>query len=244
MPLTPTRSSSPTISITPSAVNQLSSIASSSTSSPAISNGARKRARSSSASDTSSSKRAISEDPSTSNSSAHLAMTFDIDAYMAEQGEDTIASATIPLDPPPIIQTFSGSGALSLSQKYSLIDRLRKTSMLEGDTWYLVSKRWWRKLEKAYTGEMDKEAGGGIVMESDITPVDNSDLVDDKGKLVSMSLIEDVDVIFVPDVGWRSLVEWYVFLISMHATCLYYAVSANISHIGSEIPSFLYHEES
>ena len=98
--------------------------------------------------------------------------------------------------------------SLTASEKFSLIQRLRNAAMMEGETWYLVSKKWWRKWAKACSGEMDKEIGG-VILESQVSAVDNSDLVDAFANLMTMSLIEDVDVVFVPEAGWKHLVEWY-----------------------------------
>lgn len=79
--------------------------------------------------------------------------------------------------------------------------------MQTGDTWYLVSRSWWQRWRKACLGEVDKEGG---VLESQIGPVDNSNLVDKAGNVTALSLIDGIDIEFVPGAAWTALAKWYV----------------------------------
>ncbi|KAI0705169.1 hypothetical protein BC835DRAFT_1410046 [Cytidiella melzeri] len=138
----------------------------------------------------------------------------DIDAYMAEQGE-TSGEATVvhDVDPPSI--TLNGSVAtaqptprksqLSPAQRLETIVRLCNKPLEVGDTWYLVARQWFRRWEKACSGEEDKD---GAVEEKDLGPVDNTPLVDQRGNLIS-STIEHVDVEFVPYEAWLLFGRWY-----------------------------------
>ncbi len=81
--------------------------------------------------------------------------------------------------------------------------------MQEGADWCIVSRSWYRRWEKACTGEVDKE---GQVLENQLGPVDNSSLVEDSGVAITTSFVEGVDVEFVPKAAWDRLVEWYVLL--------------------------------
>ena len=163
----------------------------------------------------SSSKRSISVDPSpetisalqsyhlTSPSASGATLDDDIDAYMADQGEATIPSA---LD--AAAQHWQNNVAttsnLSGQQRLDLIDKLCENPMQPGTTWYLVSRRWWRRWRKACSGEVDKE---GPVTEAELGPVDNSSIVDNYGSVVR-ALIEHIDVEFVPESVWQHLCSW------------------------------------
>ncbi|PFH51822.1 hypothetical protein AMATHDRAFT_74701 [Amanita thiersii Skay4041] len=127
----------------------------------------------------------------------------DIDAYMEEQGEADISPLmTIPLSLPcPSLDHPSVPPA----DKLSIVNKGKAREMEIGQTWYLVARTWWKRWEKACTGVADKE---GAVNESDLGPVDNSTLLDHYGNLRS-SLAEGVDVEFVPEDVWLSLVAWY-----------------------------------
>ena len=57
---------------------------------------------------------------------------------------------------------------------------------------------------------MDKS--GGPVEENDIGPVDNTDLVDHDGNLIS-NITEGVNVEFVPEDTWKAFIAWYVGLV-------------------------------
>ncbi|OCH87381.1 UCH-domain-containing protein [Obba rivulosa] len=170
----------------------------------------RKRQRSlSMQSATSSPKRAASEDltsdslrspQSQSNDMSSLSLTdanidSEIDSYLAEQPEDTLPS------PPDQDELELATPA----QKLATVEALCKNPMTAGETWYIVSRRWYRKWQKALSGEVDKEGGAE---EKDIGSVDNSDLVDAAGNLTSQA-IEHVDVEFVPSRVWDMFVEWY-----------------------------------
>lgn len=119
----------------------------------------------------------------------------DVDAYMAEQG-DAAGDAT-PAVPPNV---------LTARQKYAQVMDLAKAEMQLGQTWYIVSRTWFRRWEKACTGVEDKE---GVVDEKDVGPVDNTPLVNVAGELIGQT-IEHVDVEFVPEEAWKLLAEWCV----------------------------------
>lgn len=94
----------------------------------------------------------------------------------------------------------------SLQDRYKLITQLKKLPMQEGADWCIVSRSWYRRWEKACTGEVDKE---GQVLENQLGPIDNSSLVEDSGVAITTSFVEGVDVEFVPKAAWDRLVEWY-----------------------------------
>jgi ubiquitin carboxyl-terminal hydrolase 4/11/15 len=81
---------------------------------------------------------------------------------------------------------------------------MKKKGMVRGEVWYVVSHSWFRKWEKACTGELDKEGG---VLESQLGAVDNSDIVDDSGKLKG-TVREGEDVEYVPLEVWKLFTQW------------------------------------
>jgi ubiquitin carboxyl-terminal hydrolase 4/11/15 len=176
----------------------------------------RKRLRSQSMqSDASSSsaKRSLSEDPSSDGvlRSPRVDDPFaeaDIDTYMAEQGEADIPD-TIQL---PTHVTLNGTtSALSPPEKLSSVKKLREQQMKVGEIWYIVARRWYRRWEKACTGEIDKE---GSVDENLLGPVDNSFLLDKDGNVTS-NLVEGVDAEFVCKELWDLFVTWCVYQIGI-----------------------------
>jgi ubiquitin carboxyl-terminal hydrolase 4/11/15 len=90
------------------------------------------------------------------------------------------------------------------AQKTLTVQNLLKTHMEAGETWFLVSSRWMKRWRKAVEGTQDKE---GPVEEQDLGPIDNSDLLDESGNLVS-PLLEDEHVQFVPQALWEMFVAW------------------------------------
>lgn len=175
----------------------------------------RKRARSSASSNASSSKRAMSEDPSQAVTSAKEGATqgappavgsshvssASIDAYMHEQGEEEVQKTT--LQPSGTVRLID-----TPLKRYEIIQKLKAAPMKIGDTWYIVSRSWYRRWEKACTGAVDKE---GTIEESEVGPVDNSEFFDKNGKFIySSSMIEGVDVEFVHNSTWHCFKLWLV----------------------------------
>lgn len=176
----------------------------------------RKRQRSRSMqSDTSSSspKRAMSEGVShesvrspNPDQMSHLTLadtTQDIDAYMAEQGEDEIPQ-TLSLTP---ADNATGE-TMSASEKWSWVKEEKQKSLKEGDTWYLVAQEWWKRWARACGGLADKQSP---VPENEVGPVDNSPLFDPSGKL-KPGITEGVDYEFVPSEVWICFISWYLSL--------------------------------
>jgi ubiquitin carboxyl-terminal hydrolase 4/11 len=90
-----------------------------------------------------------------------------------------------------------------VSEAHQRPGRLRYTSQKDGDTWYLVSLSWisrWRHLcaPNLYNGD-----------DSALGPVDNSDLVDERGALLP-ALAEGVKYEIVCKEAWDHFVEWSV----------------------------------
>ena len=192
----------------------------------------RKRARSSISSVTSSSKRAMSEDPTTSDSKSdpsrsqplptanhvrQVTAMDDIDAYMMEQeagpsgAPSQIPQPDLPngvMPGPPSLPVEADAPTFYNDVKYILSTQ---NQLHVGETWYLVSQSWYRRWEKACTGQVDKEGG---VLEGQVGPVDNCELVDNSGRLKAY-LQEGTDVVYIPASAWEKLVGRYVVLLIM-----------------------------
>ncbi len=159
-------------------------------------------------------KRAVSEAPALSatcqNTQADQMSTLsladqnqDIDAYMAAQGEDSIPTT---LSVPPQSPEMNPILAFTLAEKLAFVEEGKKKRMEVGETWFLVSRDWWKRWRKACTGEEDKE---GAVTEQELGSVDNKSLVGAEGNL-KPGLVEGEDVEFVPLDVWNAFTSWLV----------------------------------
>lgn len=154
----------------------------------------------------SSPKRSVSvdpfQDPPISQSMSPAATNDDaIDAYMAEQGE---ALNDVQFNPS---QNSSTTAQPDPGTKLTIIDGHTKTGLQQGQTWYLVSTKWYNRWHKVCTGEVDK---AGEIKEEDLGSVDNTPLVDSKNRILSEDAVEEADYLCVPEVAWDLLVKWYV----------------------------------
>ena len=163
----------------------------------------------------SSRKRSASEDPTASSPvtrSTRLDDTApslsdpspsDIDAYMDAQGEPDVLQST--LLPPHANSTPQDVPSSSLL-RFQTVEAMREMPLIEGTTWALLSKSWYRRFEKAATGQVDKE---GCVKEEDLGPVDNSSLFEPDGRLKE-DIVEGIDFECVPEAVWDWLTKLYV----------------------------------
>ena len=124
----------------------------------------------------------------------------DIDTYMEEQGE-----ADIPTFMPPPSQI---APAIPPGEKLSFVEKGKERKMEIGETWYLVSRDWYKRWSKACGGIVDKE---GPLTEQELGPVNNSSLLDSYNNLLA-SLAEGIEVEYVPEEVWAQFVSWYVAL--------------------------------
>jgi ubiquitin carboxyl-terminal hydrolase 4/11/15 len=130
---------------------------------------------------------------------------------MDSQGESDVLESTLlppPHQPNPSLSHSNPEDALSsIFLRFQVVEITRNMPLIEGSTWAVVSKSWWRRFEKAATGEVDKEGG---VNEDRLGPVDNSPLLDTDGDL-NENLVEGVDFECIPEVAWDWLTILYVF---------------------------------
>ena len=169
-------------------------------------------------SSSSSVKRSASEGPvaatpvltSTADEKPHTTSVADsdIDSYMQIHGDDDRGAVTLAAPYGPVQQVPPAN--LTPPEKFEYIKQLRDRGMHVGETWFVVSRQWYRRWEFACQGTMDKS--GGPVEENDIGPVDNTGLVDRDGNLTS-NVTEGVNVEFVPEDTWKAFVAWCVGLV-------------------------------
>jgi ubiquitin carboxyl-terminal hydrolase 4/11/15 len=120
---------------------------------------------------------------------------------------------------------------MSPADKLALVQSLNKKQMQVGDTWYLVARQWYRRWQKACSGELDKE---GPLHEKDVGPVNNSALVDKDGNLVYA--IEGVDVEYVPQEAWSYLISWFVSSSNQSSHVSYLTPSTPLGTASQSIP--------
>jgi ubiquitin carboxyl-terminal hydrolase 4/11/15 len=154
----------------------------------------------------------------------------DIDAYMAEQGEQSMSAILIPESHPAPVPAFQ---SVPPAEKIAFIKRGKERKMEKGESWYLISRDWWKRWSKACTGAVDKE---GPVSEQDLCPVDNSSIVDASGN-IRADINEGVDVEYVPEEVWLSFVFWYVciyflFFVSLNIFCQVWGTDLSPSATG------------
>ena len=170
----------------------------------------------------SSRKRSASEDPTASSPvtrSTRLDDTApslsdptpsDIDAYMDAQGEPDVLQSTLIPDLPELSPSFDDSIREDLPSptllRFHAVETMRGLPLVEGTTWALLSKSWYRRFEKAATGQVDKE---GCVKEEDLGPVDNSSLLENDGRLKE-NILEGIDFECVPEIVCDWLAILYV----------------------------------
>lgn len=125
---------------------------------------------------------------------------------MDSQGESDILESTLlpaphppnSSPPHPILEDAPSSTFL----RFHAIEIMRDMPLIEGSIWALVSNSWWRRFEKAATGQVDKQGG---VNEDGLGPVDNSSLLAADGSL-NEDLVQGVDFDCIPEVAWDWLI--------------------------------------
>jgi ubiquitin carboxyl-terminal hydrolase 4/11 len=131
---------------------------------------------------------------------------------MDSQGEsDVLQSTLLPQSHqsnPSLSDSIPQDALSSALLRFQAVEVMRDMPLIEGSTWALVSKSWWRRFEKAATGQVDKEGG---VNEDRLGPVDNSSLLGSDGNL-NEDLVESVDFDCIPEVAWDWLTVLYVFV--------------------------------
>lgn len=90
-----------------------------------------------------------------------------------------------------------------------MIAPLVKGSPKAGDSWFVVSRRWYRKWQTACgSEEIDKDKDLQGISVADLGPVDNQDIADKRTGKLTRKVQEGVDAVFVPSEAWFILEAW------------------------------------
>ena len=139
---------------------------------------------------------------------------------MDAQGEPDVLQSTLLPTPPQINPSDDDSPPHDIPSltflRFHTVETMRNMPLVEGATWALLSKSWYRRFEKAATGQVDKEGG---VKEEDLGPIDNSTLLETDGSLKE-NILESIDFECVPEVVWGWLTDLYVL---PHRLVLFYS---------------------
>ncbi|XP_072026570.1 ubiquitin carboxyl-terminal hydrolase 4-like [Amphiura filiformis] len=102
-----------------------------------------------------------------------------------------------------------GGGPPELQTQKKEISELINTTLVKGDTWFLIDSKWFKQWKK-YVGFDSWDAYNMGNSSFNPGPIDNSGLIKDGTENhLKEHLIDDLDYILVPQEAWDKLVEWY-----------------------------------
>lgn len=102
------------------------------------------------------------------------------------------------LDEPDAQELLPDPAEMTDAQRLKFILGLKSRPKEVGETWYLVSRRWFSHWELACQN---------IVPAGSIGAVENADLLDQNGSVI-LGLQEGDDIECVPEEAWNYLLEW------------------------------------
>lgn len=86
-----------------------------------------------------------------------------------------------------------------------IVGENQRAGLEAGDSWYLVSRAWYRKWEVATSGQANKEES--LISIDEVGPIDTFSLLDQTGNL-RPGLADGVDVIALSGQSWGMLKDW------------------------------------
>ena len=116
-------------------------------------------------------------------------------------GADTKPSPKAKVNPPDIIES-DPRAALTNGERLDHILRLKQRKPIDGETWYLISKRWMTIWEAACRLRCGTLYSDGFRVINDDVPLENNRL--------APHLKVGVELEFVPREAWDLLAEWYM----------------------------------
>ena len=120
---------------------------------------------------------------------------------MQSQGEALTLTETIAITPPAPAQP-----SLTPADKLRKIQELKTRPLKLGETWYIVSRTWYRNWESACGGAPAKGAPDD---ERQVTAVDNSPIAGPRpNKFNGVPLEEGLNIELLPQEAWELLVSW------------------------------------
>jgi len=117
---------------------------------------------------------------------------------------DPPPSYTPPTPPAPEVTPASGLCPPGEVQDEIIAENQRALPEA-GDSWYLVSRAWYRRWQVATSGQATKEETPLSIDE--VGPIDTFSLIDSSGNL-RMPLLADVDVSVLSSQSWGMLKDW------------------------------------
>ncbi|KAM0750823.1 UCH-domain-containing protein [Meredithblackwellia eburnea MCA 4105] len=112
-------------------------------------------------------------------------------------------------EPPSFIPTtFSPINRPDGYAQMAIVKDLKTQPLVADETWFLVSRPWYRRWAAAVTGQADSKDDDPSLDINEIGPVDNTTLAGPDGKL-RKPVQEGVDLEVVPEAVWRYFVDWY-----------------------------------
>lgn len=158
------------------------------------------RKRSLSENDTSDSKRAHSaESPAAATSDTEVSRGLEGTSLEDGQSQSMDAEGF-----PPAYDEEMDRPALEA--QLAVVSGLKAAPLVAGQTYYVLSRSWYRRFETVCSGVGLKE--DIELEEKDIGPVDNADITD--GTNLKMHVVEGENVVILPKEGWNLLKEWSV----------------------------------
>ncbi|GAA5868046.1 hypothetical protein JCM1840_003663 [Sporobolomyces johnsonii] len=139
-----------------------------------------------------------------------------------EEADTTLLADGAPASPPPDddddqppayddeLPTF-GAGPTATpppgDAQLDIIRELKSGELEDGDSWYLVSRVWYRRWMTACSGVAESKEDDTSLGVDQVGPIDNTPLVVD-GEL-KKPVVEGVDVEVLPKQAWEILKSWY-----------------------------------
>ncbi|GAA5907514.1 hypothetical protein JCM8208_001400 [Rhodotorula glutinis] len=115
--------------------------------------------------------------------------------------------------PPPWHQVAGTSrsayNGIDPRNQLQMIEGVKDSPLEAGDSWFLVSRAWYRRWQTACSGVAATKDDDDSLTPDQVGPIDNSDLVADDGVSLRKPLLVGVDVEVLPVPAWRYLEEWY-----------------------------------
>lgn len=188
------------------------------------------RKRSLSNASSTASKRATSEDPSSlpskddvSLGASHLHIMDGDPTFTPSLSplqsllSDTTINRTAPSSPSDVLPpAYDGPSTVASnaprpegSVQLEMIVEIKRRELEEGESWFLVSRRWYQRWQAACSG-IAQFKGDDASLELDaVGPIDNTDITVEGGML-RRPVLDGVDVETLPTAAWVYLLSWCV----------------------------------
>ena len=90
-----------------------------------------------------------------------------------------------------------------------IIKDLKRKNLVAGDSWWLLSRVWYRRWQAACSGIAESKEDDPELGVDAIGPIDNSSITGENGQL-KVPLLEGSDVELLPEAAWEYLLSWCV----------------------------------